>query len=76
MFSNPIFRPELFAKGDFYITKAGDTWNSIANDFYDNPSLWWAICSANGIEDPTEDPEPGQMLFIPDIADVLEVIEQ
>ena len=71
-----LFRPELFALGKAYIARAGDTWNNIAMRFYGNPHLWWAVCSANGVADPTKEPEPGRKLFIPALEDVLGVLER
>lgn len=35
-----------------YISKFGDTWDSIALDFYNNPSLYWVICDFNHVQDP------------------------
>jgi nucleoid-associated protein YgaU len=69
-------RLELYGKGQPYTVNSGDTWCNLANRFYGNPNLWWAIASANGIEDPTLEPGPGTVILIPAYTDVLEVIER
>ncbi|MGE5551524.1 MAG: LysM peptidoglycan-binding domain-containing protein [Bacteroidota bacterium] len=71
-----LHRPELYGRGSQYIVEAEDSLCSLANRYYGNPHLWWAIASANGISDPTIEPEPGSVILIPDYTDVLKVIAQ
>jgi nucleoid-associated protein YgaU len=71
-----LHRLELFGKGEPYTVESGDTWCGLANRFYGNPHMWWAIASANGVDDPTQEPQPGTVILIPDYRDVLQVIEQ
>lgn len=39
----------------------------LANTYYNNPMLWWAILVANGIRDPFQGPTVGQVIRIPSI---------
>lgn len=52
-----------------YETKPKDTWTTISYEYYGDIRLWWVICSANQILDPTKHPEPGTILkvILPDI---------
>lgn len=71
-----LYRLELYGQGRPYLVETGDTWCGLANRYYGNPHLWWAIASANGISDPTKEPSPGSTILIPDYREVLQVIEQ
>ena len=48
-----------------YITKEGDTSDSIALQFYNNPTYYWIICDFNRKQDPFEKPEVGEIIKIP-----------
>ncbi len=48
----------------FYETSTQDTWPLISWRFYKNVKLWWIICAANQIQDPTQQPIPGTKLKI------------
>ena len=48
-----------------YKTKTGDSFDSLALDFYNNPTYFWIICDFNRIQDPYEFLEPGTELKIP-----------
>lgn len=48
----------------------------LADQFYDNPRLWWIVASVNEIIDPIEDMFQGQVLFIPSIEDVLAYVSR
>lgn len=48
-----------------YIVKQNDTYDSIALDFYNNPTYYWVICDFNRIQDPFENPAEGTLLRIP-----------
>ena len=51
---------------DTYIaTETGDRFDSLANQFYGNPSLWWIIASANNIHDGSMGVDDGTVLRIP-----------
>jgi hypothetical protein len=47
-----------------YVTDYGDMWPLIAWKMYRNVKLWWVVCAANGIIDPTVAPKPGTQLKI------------
>lgn len=51
--------PEITpTNNDYYvITTAGDRLDLLAFDFYQDPSLWWVIASANAL--------PGDSIFVP-----------
>lgn len=48
----------------------GDTYDSIALEFYNNPTYYWVICDFNKISNPFEEPIPGQILKIPVISSI------
>lgn len=47
-----------------------ETIDSIALDYYNNPSFFWAICDFNKIQDPYIKLEVGQTLKIPVLSDI------
>jgi nucleoid-associated protein YgaU len=51
--------------GDTYVVQGGDTLQSIAEDFYEDPSLADVIAEANDITDPAM-LSPGTELIIPE----------
>ena len=53
-----------------YEVQRGDTLDSIALDFYNNPTLYWVICSFNRIQDPFTELVEGQVLKIPSISNI------
>ena len=53
-----------------YIVKHLDTYDSLALKFYNNPTLYWIICSFNHITDPFEEPVEGSILKIPSISTI------
>ena len=61
---------------DNYVIKYGDMWPTIAYDFYGNVVLWWLICSANQIQDPTKNPEIGTTIKIIKIQYVPELLNK
>ncbi len=71
-----LHRLELYGRGRQYTVQSGDTWCNLANRFLGNPHLWWAVASANGVEDPTQEPQAGSEILIPEYNDVLQVLEQ
>ena len=53
-----------------YTVKRNDTFDSIALEFYNNPTLYWVICSFNHIQDPFLPLKEGQTLKIPSISNI------
>lgn len=51
-----------------YKVVKNDTYDSIALYFYNNPTLYWIICSFNHIQDPFTKPLEGTLLKIPAIS--------
>lgn len=49
----------------YYETNPGDTYDSIALKYYDNPTYYWVICDFNRILDCFEKPKVGTRLKIP-----------
>lgn len=51
---------------DYYImSEEGDRLDLLAKKYYDNPSLWWIIATANNINDANLYVDPGVQLRIP-----------
>ena len=48
-----------------YTTVKGDTYDTLALRYYNNPTYYWIICSYNRILDPFDAPKPGTILKIP-----------
>ena len=53
-----------------YIVEKNDTFDSLALEFYNNPTLYWVICSFNHIQDPFQELKEGQILKIPSISNI------
>lgn len=53
-----------------YEVKKNDTWDSLALDFYNNPTYFWIICDFNGQLNPFNEPEEGQKIYIPVISNI------
>lgn len=53
-----------------YKVQVNDTWDRIALEFYNNPTLYWIICSFNRITDPYSKPEVGASIKIPSISTI------
>lgn len=53
-----------------YEVQYGDTYDSIALDFYNTPLYFWVICDFNRIQDPFDEPTPGTYLKIPSISNL------
>ena len=66
-----VYRTKIYPKipksdTDIYIvTQTGDRLDTIANQFYQNSSLWWIIASANNIHDAPFGLPDGTELRIP-----------
>lgn len=48
-----------------YTVKPGDSYDSIALDYYGSALLFWVICDFNRILDPFTNPKPGTILQLP-----------
>lgn len=53
-----------------HTVKRGDTFDSLALDYYNNPTLYWIICSFNRIQDPFTSLEEGSKIKIPSISNI------
>lgn len=51
-----------------YTVKQSDTFDSLALDFYNNPTLYWVICDFNHIQNPYTELVPGEKIKIPAIS--------
>jgi len=62
-----------------YRVRFGDTWTTIAHEYYGNTRLWWLVCKSNGIADPTVEPTVGENIlllresFIPNLLEQLKL---
>jgi len=74
------FYPNIpLSENDVYVvTTTGDRLDSLANSYYNDPTLWWIIAAANN--NATKGalyPVPGTQLRIPtDLNNVLKLIDQ
>lgn len=50
--------------------KKGESFDSIALDYYNNPTFFWVICDFNKIQDPYIKLEQGEILKIPVLSNV------
>lgn len=50
--------------------KAGDSYDNLALYYYNNPTLYWVICSFNHIQDPFKNPPLGATLRIPTLSSI------
>ena len=73
-----VYRPKIYPNiplndSDIYVmTELGDRLDTLAYEYYEDPSLWWIIAAANNIHDaPLGFPE-GTVLRIPQ--DYIEII--
>lgn len=53
-----------------YKVKSGDSYDSIASDYYGCALYYWIICSYNGIFDVFDSPVPGTQLKLPSLTDI------
>lgn len=53
-----------------YTVKRGDSYDSIALYFYNNPTYWWVILDFNRISDPFKPLVVGSIIKIPTLASV------
>ena len=50
--------------------RRGDTLDSLALEYYNNPTLYWVICSFNRIRDPFISLKEGDTIKIPSISNI------
>lgn len=61
-----IYPETPISENDYYIiTTAGDRYDNLADQFYNDHTLWWVIASANNSERASLIVEPGIQLRIP-----------
>ena len=48
-----------------HVVKRGDTIDSIALDYYNNPTMFWLICDFNKIQDPYTKLKVGDKIKVP-----------
>lgn len=53
-----------------HVVQAGDTFDSIALDYYNNPTYFWIICSFNRIQDPFTELYVGQKIKVPTLSNI------
>ena len=53
-----------------HTVKQGDTFDNLALYYYNNPTLFWVICSFNRIKDPYMKLVEGSQLKIPSLANI------
>lgn len=53
-----------------HTVRQGETLDTLALDYYNNPTLYWVICSFNRIQDPFIELRTGQKIKIPSIANI------
>jgi hypothetical protein len=64
--------PNIVGNNDTYIeTITPERLDTLANQFYNDASLWWVIAAANGIGKGTIRVPIGMILRIPNITDVM-----
>jgi len=69
--------PSQIAKKDsdiYIITQETDRLDTLAREYYNDPSLWWIIAQANNLNSVNLGLEPGIQLRIP--ADKIEVLNK
>ena len=53
-----------------HYVKQGDTFDSIALYYYNNPTYYWVIMDFNKLQDPFKEPEVGTVLKIPTFSSI------
>lgn len=64
--TNAIYPEVPLSENDFYvITTAGDRYDTLAQQFYSDYTLWWIIAAANNSQQAALTVEPGVQIRIP-----------
>ena len=58
-----------------HTVKSGDTWDSLALYYYNNPTYYWIICDFNRVQDPFIEPSEGTVLRIPTFSAINYILE-
>lgn len=67
-----IYPETPISDNDYYIiTTAGDRYDNLADQFYNDHTLWWVIASANNSERASLIVEPGIQIRIPGNIDTI-----
>jgi hypothetical protein len=67
--------PNIVGNNDTYIeTITPERLDTLANQFYNDASLWWVIAAANGIGKGTIRVPIGMILRIPNVTDVMSFV--
>ena len=65
-YTNAIYPTIPETENDIYIiASAGDRYDKLALQFYNDSSLWWIIASSNNHQKASLNPTPGEQLRIP-----------
>lgn len=48
----------------------GDTWDSLALNYYNNPTFFWIICDFNRVQDPFTEIKVGTAIKIPSFSEL------
>jgi hypothetical protein len=72
-YTTTVTYPETpISENDYYIiTTAGDRYDTLADQFYNDHTLWWIIASANNSERASLIVQPGIQLRIPGNLDTI-----
>lgn len=72
-----IFKKVPSLNSDIYIiTQETDRLDTLANDFYNDPTLWWIIAHVNNLNSADIGVEPGIQLRIPaDITSLMNLLK-
>ena len=63
---NPIYPEIPLSENDFYIISSqGDRYDTLAQQFYSDYTLWWIIAAANNSQRASLTVQPGVQLRIP-----------
>ena len=69
---NPIYPSIPLSGQDIYIVGGiGDRYDTLAQQFYNDSSLWWVIASANNLNKSSLAVTPGIQLRIPQNIDII-----
>ena len=53
-----------------HVVKRGDTFDSLALKYYNNPTYYWIICSFNHIQNPYKELKEGETIKIPSFSNI------
>ena len=53
-----------------HIAKIGDSWDSLALQYYNDPTYYWVLCDFNQVQDPYIPLKDGQRVKIPTFSSI------